>query len=84
MVLYVEDYLGGAAVVPDRKFTWYFGGFFPVSVKFSHRVYGFSNDYHGPFKVIVETRDGGLSRFRLLAMPFTEEALKALRWRDEG
>ena len=78
MVLFVESYLKGAAVVPDRKFTSLFD-LFPVHVKFGHRIFGFSHNYHGPFKVVVEREDG---RFFMLVTPFTEEALKALRWRE--
>lgn len=79
MALHVEDYLRGAAAVPDRKFTQLFG-LFPVQVKFSHHVYGFSHNYHGPFKVVVER--GG--KFHMLISPFTEDTLRQLRWRDAG
>ena len=75
--VYVEDYMSGSTRVPDRKFTSFFG-LFPVQVKFNHRVFGFSNDYHGPFKVIVQEADG---KFLMLANRVTEAALKALVWR---
>ena len=75
--VYVQDYLSGSARVPDRKFTSFFA-LFDVAVKFNHRVFGFSNEYHGPFKVVVQDREG---KFWMLANTFTEDALKALVWR---
>lgn len=75
--IFVEDYMSGSTRVADRKFTSFFG-LFPVQVKFNHRVFGFSNEYYGPFKVIVEERDG---KFLLLANRFTEDTLRSLAWR---
>jgi hypothetical protein len=75
--IFVQDYLSGRARVPDRKFTAFFS-YFAYSVKFNHRVYGFSDELHGPFKVVVEDREG---KFWMLANTFTEDALKALVWR---
>jgi hypothetical protein len=74
---YVEDHMSGRTRVPDRKFTAFFG-LFPVQVKFNHRVFGFSNDYHGPFKVVVQDCEG---KFHMLASRFTEDALRSLVWR---
>jgi hypothetical protein len=75
--VYVQDYLSGSARVPDRKFTALFG-IFHYTVKYNSRVYGFSDIPSGPFKVIVEDREG---KFHMLVNPFTESALRSLVWR---
>jgi hypothetical protein len=75
--VHVQDHLSGSARVPDRKFTALFG-IFPYTVKFNHRVYGFGDSPHGPFKVVVEDREG---KFLMLASRFTENALRSLVWR---
>jgi hypothetical protein len=74
--IFVQDFMSGCARVPDRKFTSLFG-IFPYAVKYNSRVYGFSNELHGPFKVVVEDREG---KFWMLANPFTEAALRTLVW----
>jgi hypothetical protein len=75
--IHVQDHLSGSARVPNRKFTSFFS-YFAYSVKFNHRVYGFGDSPHGPFKVIVEESDG---KFLMLADRLTEDALRILVWR---